>query len=488
MSLRILFAASEVFPLVKTGGLADVVGSLPPALVAQGAAARIAVPAYRGWQAQVDAPEPLLRLSLRGHDLTVWHATHPRLSVPLWLFDCVELFDRPGDPYHDAHGQPWLDNGQRFGVFSEAVALAAEARETTGFDTDVLHAHDWQTGLSLPWLRERDGLAAGVFTIHNLAYQGNFPASQCEALGLPAHWWQMEGVEFHGELSHLKAGIVYADQVTTVSPTYAAEIQTAQHGIGMAGLLHARGPHLSGILNGIDTAVWNPQQDPAIVYRYDARRVTAGKRTNKSALQQQLGLTVDDEPLLIGIVSRFAHQKGIDLLCAALPTLMRHPVQFAILGNGDPAIADILRAAAQQAPGRLALHEGFDEALAHRIVAGADVFLMPSRYEPCGLTQMYSQRYGTVPIVHHTGGLADSVTDATTQTLADGSASGIHFLNADVGGVLYGIERALQLRGNARTWKTIQRSGMARDFSWAPIAQAYLDVYRHVVDQRRPSL
>jgi starch synthase len=488
MSLRIVFAASEVFPLVKTGGLADVVGSLPPALIAQGAAARIAVPAYRGWRSQVGTPEPLLRLSLHGHDLTVWQATHSQLSVPLWLFDCAELFDRPGDPYHDAQGLPWLDNGLRFGLFSEAVAIAAEARETTGFDTDVLHAHDWQTGLSLPWLRERDGLAAGVFTIHNLAYQGNFPANLSHALGLPAAWWQIDGVEFHGELSQLKAGIVCADHITTVSPTYAAEIQTAQHGVGMAGLLHARATHLSGILNGIDTDVWNPQQDPAIVYRYDARRVTAGKRANKTALQQQLGLTVDDAPMLVGIVSRFAHQKGIDLLCAALPALMRHPLQFAILGNGDPGIADVLRTASIQAPGRIALHEGFDESLAHRILAGADVFLMPSRYEPCGLTQMYSQRYGTVPIVHHTGGLADSVIDATEQTLADGSASGVHFLNADVGGVLYGVERALQLRDNARTWKAIQRSGMARDFSWTPIATAYLNLYRKLVDRRRPPL
>ncbi|WP_169577560.1 glycogen synthase GlgA [Sinimarinibacterium sp. CAU 1509] len=488
MTLRILFAASEVFPLIKTGGLADVVGSLPSALMAQGADVRIAVPAYRDWRSRVETPQQRLQLSLHGHTVTVWEAKHPQLDAPLWLFDCAELFDRPGDPYHDAQGLPWLDNGLRFGLFSEAVAIAAEARETTGFDTDVLHAHDWQAGLSLPWLRERDGLAAGVFTIHNLAYQGNYPASLCQALGLPAQWWQIDGVEFHGELSQLKAGIVYADHVTTVSPTYAAEIQTAQHGIGMAGLLHARSTHLSGILNGIDTEVWNPQRDKSIAYRYDARRVTAGKRANKTALQQQLGLTVDDAPLLIGVVTRFAHQKGIDLLCDALPTLMRHPLQFAILGNGDPFIAATLRAASEQAPGRIALHEGFDEALAHRIVASADVFLMPSRYEPCGLTQMYSQRYGTVPIVHHTGGLADSVTDTTEQTLADGSASGIHFLNADVGGVLYGIERALQLREDSRAWKAVQRTGMARDFSWAPIATAYLSLYRKLINQRRPAL
>lgn len=475
MALRILFAASEAYPLVKTGGLADVVGSLPDALRFLGAETCIALPGYRGLKTQLHSEQRIAQVPLHGCDWDILVGRHPDLHTTIWLFDCPELFDRPGDPYHDADQQPWMDNGFRFGWFSEAVAIAAD---TLGFDPDVVHAHDWQTGLVMPWLQERRHRARRVFTIHNIAYQGCFDPALANTLGLPWHWWDIDGIEFHGQWSALKAGIAYADAITTVSPSYAYEIQTAYHGFGMEGLLRARSAQLHGILNGIDDSVWNPRTDPLIGYRYDARRVAAGKRANRTALQERLGLAPDPDALLVGVVTRFAYQKGMDLLCELLPELHGWPLQFAVLGNGSTDIATSLRQAQAAMPGRIGFFEGFDEALAHGIIAGSDAFLMPSRYEPCGLTQMYSLRYGTVPLVHRTGGLADTIVDATPATLADGSATGVQFQHADVGGIRYALGRALELRGDSKQWKAMQREGMAQDFSWGATAASYLQLYR----------
>lgn len=478
MSPRIVFATSELYPLVKTGGLADVAASLPAALTRRGAELRVALPAYRGWRAQMSEAAPLATVDAAGHSFTVWQARHPQLPFTLWLFDCAALFDRPGDPYHDAEHHPWSDNGLRFGAFSDAVAQIAAQPRLGGFDADIVHGNDWQAGLIMPWLRERRARAASVFSIHNLAHQGVFSASLSERLGLPAAWWHLEGVELHGQLSQMKAGIAYADAVTTVSPSYAREIQRPEFGMSLDGLLRARARDLHGILNGIDDEVWNPATDAQIVRRYDARIVAAGKRSNKSALQQQLGLAPDADAAIVGLITRFAEQKGVDLVLGALHELLQMPIQLAILGGGDRQLADALRRAASAAPQRIALYVGYDENLAHRIIAGADLFLMPSRYEPCGLTQMYSQRYGTVPVVRRTGGLADTVVDTTAETLANGSATGVHFLDADVGGVLYGIRHALELRRVPMQWKAIQRAGMARAFSWRHVAEEYLALYR----------
>ncbi|MDD3762039.1 MAG: glycogen synthase GlgA [Nevskiales bacterium] len=480
MPQQILFTSSELFPLVKTGGLADVVGSLPAALAALGADLRIAVPAYRGWRDQVCDVRGIGRIATPVHAFDMWQARHPQIDVPLYLFDAPALFDRPGDPYHDEHHHAWPDNGARFGAFADAVAQAVVQRADPAFDPDVVHAHDWQTGLVMPWLAERGASATRIFTIHNLAYQGVFPETLARTLNLPPHWWHMEGVEFHGHLSQLKAGITYADAVTTVSPSYAREVQTPAFGFGFEGLLQSRAHRLHGIANGIDDRTWDPARDPLIAKRYNSVRVMSGKQANKLALQTELGLAQDDAPALIGVITRFAHQKGIDLVIDAMEALMTMPVQLVILGSGDRAIERELRHHAHAAPDRIALHYGYDEGLAHRIVAGADVFLMPSRFEPCGLTQMYAQRYGTVPVVHRTGGLADTVVDADADSLDAGTATGIQFLNADAGGVIYGIDRALQLRRDAAVWKRLRRTGMARDFSWRHVAARYLELYRSV--------
>jgi starch synthase len=482
MSLRVVFAASEVHPVVKTGGLADVASGLPPALARLGVDVRVALPAYRHWRERVGAPRRVAGVRAQGRAFTVWEATVEH-GPPLWLLDCPELFDRPGTPYEDEHHRPWPDNGIRFGLFAQALAqLAADG--AADFRPDVLHANDWHTGLALPWLRERAARPGTLFTIHNLAYQGVFPAAEAAALGLPPAWWHLEGVEFHGELSHLKAGIACADAISTVSPSYAREIQHPAHGFGLDGLLRARSAALHGILNGIDERAWDPARDPALVARYDAATVEDGKAACKLALQRELGLDHGRPSLLVAMVARFTHQKGTDLLLEAAPQLDDLPLQFAILGRGEPALQHALERWAAAHPGRVALRIGHDEACAHRIFAGADAFLMPSRYEPCGLTQMYAQRYGTVPVVRRTGGLADTVTDATPATLRDGTATGVHFEHADAGGVAWGLRRAAALHGDPPHWRALQRAGMARDFSWRHVAGDYLALYRRLAAAR----
>lgn len=477
MSLRVLFGASEALPFVKIGGLADVAAGLPAALAAHGLEVRVALPAYRGWQRHARAQRAVASVTVLGQSFTVWEVPGSG-GLAYWLLDCPGLFDRPGNPYQDEHGQSWSDNNWRFGCFAAALARLASHDAPPDFRADILHANDWHTGLAMPWLNELGGPARGVFTIHNLAYQGLFPSRDAGVLQLPARWWHMDGVEFHGQLSHMKAGIAYADAITTVSPTYAQEIQTAEHGHGLDGLLRWRRGHLHGIVNGIDDQDWNPATDPAIERRYSQRTVKAGKAANKAALQLEMGLEAEPQAALVGVVSRLAQQKGIDLIAAAAGALLRQPLQFAILGDGEAALRRELQALAHAHPGRVALHLGYDERRARRIIAGADLFLMPSRFEPCGLTQMYSQRYGTIPVVRRTGGLADTVVDATAQTLADGSASGVQFLHADPGGVQFGLMRALELRSDPARWRALQRAGMARDFSWRRAADDYIGLYR----------
>lgn len=485
MALRVLFTASEAHPIVKTGGLADVAEGLPGALARRGLDVRVALPAYRGWRERLGAVRELTTLRAPGADFVVHEAHHPVTGVRLWLLDCPALFDRPGSPYEDAHGQPWPDNGIRFGRFAQAVARLAAESAATGFAPGLVHANDWHTGLVMPWLREYAPRPAGVFTIHNLAYQGLFPAAEARALQLPEAWWHLEGVEFHGELSHLKAGIAYADAVTTVSPTHAREIQRPELGFGLDGLLRARSDRVHGILNGIDEHTWNPATDPHLAARYDAHTVAAGKQANAAALRRELGLPEARDALLVGVIARFAHQKGADLLPAAFAALRTLPLQFAVLGRGEPAMQAALAAWAAAHPEQVALRLGHDEALAHRILAGADVFLMPSRYEPCGLTQMYSQRYGTVPVVRRTGGLVDTVTDATPATLADGSATGVQFADADAEGIAWGLRRALELRA-AGHWPALQQAGLRRHFSWDRAAGAYVDLYRSLAGSAGP--
>ncbi len=476
--MRILFVSSEIHPLMKTGGLADVSASLPRALQALGHEVTLLMPAYR------DALTAAIPFGIRiaathtidGHHLRLLQTRQPHARNRLWLLDCPALFDRPGNPYHGADGEEYPDSAERFALLCRSAALLAEDRLGLGWQPDVVHCNDWQTALVPLLLRSARPRPALVFTIHNLAYQGLFPASTLQRLGLPARHWHSDGLEFHGLLSFIKAGIVFADRVNTVSPRYAEEILQPEFGHGLDGLLRHRADVLSGILNGIDTNAWNPARDPALVSRYGIATLTR-KADNKLALQKELGLAADAATPLLAFIGRLAEQKGIDLLLTALPELLNHPCQAAILGSGDPASEHALAALARAHPGRVAFHAGYDEALAHRIEAGSDVFLMPSRFEPCGLNQMYSLRYGTVPVVRAVGGLADTVVDATPAAVTDGSANGFRF-DADIPTALVAAtRRALALYAQPQAWRQLQATGMRSDLSWRRSARAYEQLY-----------
>jgi starch synthase len=472
---RVLFITSEVRPLVKTGGLGDVSADLPPALRALGVDCRLLLPGYHGVLAGVRR----LRWRATWRDIPGYGEVHllagtmPDTDVPVYVIDAPYHYLREGGPYLDAHGHDWPDNAWRFALLSH-VALRMALEGSDGWQPDILHGNDWQAGL-MPALAHYLAPSLGtVMTIHNLAYQGIFPASLAGLLGLPLESFDIEGVEYHDQLSFLKAGLFYASRIATVSPTYAQEIQSAPLGMGMEGLLATRANDLTGILNGIDTALWNPRDDPHLPAHYKVRSM-AGKAACKRQLQIDLGLEqVADRPLF-GVVSRFTEQKGLDWVAEIAPALIASGAQLAVLGSGDAALEAAFRALAQAHPGQIATVIGYDEGLAHRIEAGADFFLMPSRFEPCGLNQMYSQRYGTPPIVHATGGLADTVEDGVT---------GFVFPSASAPALWLAIQRALDLYTRKAKLTAMRTAGMKRDFSWENSARAYAGVYEGVSGKR----
>lgn len=480
--LRILFVTSEAHPLIKTGGLADVCGTLPPELTELGAEVRLLLPAYRDAVAVAGNLKPMAHIDIPwiGGSVRLLEGTLPGTRAPLWLIDYPPAYDRPGNPYLDEHGRPWYDNAARFGLLAYCAAALAQGRGGVSWRPDVVHCHDWQAGLTPALLTRESTRPATVFTIHNLSYQGLFPADTFSALHLPAPLWALDGLEFYGQLSFIKGGIVFADRVTTVSPTYAREIQTAEFGDGLDGLLRHRASALSGILNGIDERTWNPVHDRFLVKPYSARHLDA-KTENKQVLQQAFGLPENPAVPLIGMVGRLVSQKGIDLVLAALPALARVSVQLVILGHGDHRYEQALDSAAARYPGWLAVRIGYDEALAHGIEAGADMFLMPSRFEPCGLNQMYSLRYGTVPIVRRVGGLADTVIDAMPAQLRAGTATGIVFDAADPAALGVAVDRALALFRDRAAWRRLALTGMRQDFSWKRSAAEYLKLYETVL-------
>ncbi|WP_341921491.1 glycogen synthase GlgA [Hydrocarboniphaga effusa] len=477
--MRVLFAASECWPLIKTGGLADVAYALPLALTRAGVDVRVVLPAYRGLPGKLENIREIGSLHLRGQHFRVIEGQLPNTSLTIWLVDAPYLYDRAGDPYRDEFGRDFADNAWRFGCFCEAVhGLALGA---AGWRADVVHANDWQTGPALSWLSTESPRPRLIFTIHNIAYQGWFGREAFDFLGLPRQLWSIDGVEMHGGFNFMKAGLSAADVITTVSPNYAREIQTPEYGNGLDGLLRWRSGQLVGIVNGVETEAWSPATDKLIARRFSPASLKQGKNANKKALQHELRLAEDSEATVVGIVTRLAEQKGSDLVLGALDALLiRHPqLQFAVLASGDKEQEQGWRDATARYPGRVGTHLRYDERLAHLVEAGADIFLMPSRFEPCGLNQMYSQRYGTIPVVRRTGGLADTVTDASIENIANGSATGVHFENADIGGVLWGVERAIELKqNNPRVWKQMQLAGMERDFSWERAAAEYLKLYR----------
>ncbi len=473
--MNVLFATPECAPLVKTGGLGDVSAALPPALARLGADVRVLMPAYgdmalggelvASWSLPAEGVWPAAQL------LQVQRAGAPTLL----LLACPALYARAGTPYSDAGGQDFADNAQRFGLLSRVAARLGTAASPCGWRADVVHANDWPCGLAPLYLHQAragrgEPVAASVLTVHNLAFQGLFPLAACEALGIAPAQRGIDGVEFWGQGSMLKAGLQFADAITTVSPRYASEIQGEADGFGLDGVLRAQSARLQGILNGIDTALWNPATDPLITERYGIGRLE-GKAVNKTALQAACGLQPRRDRLLFGHVGRLTGQKGVDLIAAGADALVRGGAQLVVLGSGEPALQAALSEAAARHPGEVHVSLGFDETLAHQIVAGADAFLMPSRFEPCGLTQMYSQAYGTPPLVTPVGGLADTVRDA--------ERGGGGFVMAAPTQAAFDdtVARALAAWAQPRRWRGIQRAGMACDFTWDAPARAYLALY-----------
>ncbi|MDO9160867.1 MAG: glycogen synthase GlgA [Methylococcaceae bacterium] len=472
---KILFVTSEAHPLIKTGGLGDVAGSLPKALAELGQDVRLIIPNYQSLKTSSEI-HFLTSLRVDNMSVNIMETQLQDSTVKVWLVDQPEYFGHPGNPYIDETGNDRANNAERFALFCRIAVEVAMNRANLDWKADVVHCNDWQTGLVPALLSFEEYRPASVFTIHNLAYQGLFPASKFYSLNLPGRLWTSDGLEFHGLLSFIKGGLVYSDRITTVSPTYAKEIQSSELGYNLDGLLTHRNASLIGIINGIDVDQWNPATDTLISQQYDVHSLER-KAPNKTALQQRLGLPVDSAIPVFGVITRLVEQKGIDLLLQYLPELIAMPVQFAILGSGDHAIELKLQELAVAYPDKLSVTIGYDEALSHSIEAGADVFIMPSRFEPCGMNQMYSQRYGTLPIVRKTGGLADTVEDALPETIANDTASGIVFNEATPGSLLEAIKRALLLYQNPAAWKRIQARGMSKDFSWQQSAKQYLALY-----------
>ncbi|NOR51424.1 MAG: glycogen synthase GlgA, partial [Gammaproteobacteria bacterium] len=424
--MKVLFAASEAYPLIKTGGLGDVIHGLPIALKKKGVDVRLVLPAYRSLMSKVENPQHIGQFEVDGANrryvVKVFESRFDNEDIPLLLIDVPELFDRDGGPYQHPDGYDWHDNAERFTVFSRAVAQLSLDVIHCGWSPDVVHCHDWQSALVSAFLSGEPQAPRTIFTIHNLAYAGLFNHETFVALGLPVEWWSPELIEFYGNMSLLKAGILFADEVTTVSPQYAHEITTAEFGYGMDGVLRSVQHKLLGILNGIDHKIWDPEHDALIAANYSVKSgYLKGKRANKRALFEAVGVKPTRENLerpLLGFVGRLVEQKGVDLLLEIMPTLFeRDDVMVVILGTGEAHFESQLAAMARQYPERLSVELGYSEGRAHLIEAAADIFLMPSRFEPCGLNQLYSLRYGTLPVVHFVGGLVDSIVDATQENI-----------------------------------------------------------------------
>lgn len=482
-SIKVLFITPEITPLLKTGGLADVSAALPAALRAHKVDVRVLLPGYSRVMDSLKNKQLLATLTNIGvhGEVNLLEAELPESGVKLLLIDYPPFYGRDGNPYIDSNGQDWADNAQRFALLSKVGAILGNASSPLAWHPDIVQCNDWQSGLTPAYLHFSPApSAATVMTIHNMAFQGTFSASLTAPLGLPASSYSINGTEYYGQLSFLKAGLFYANHITTVSPTYAEEIQQEPLGFGMQGLLAHRYMDLTGIVNGIDVNEWNPATDKLLTHHYNASNMS-GKAACKRALQQRLGLAEDANIPLLGVISRLTHQKGLDLLPAIASFLLEYPVQIVILGSGEADLEASFQLLAQNHPGQVATVIGFNEELSHQIEAGSDIFLMPSRFEPCGLNQMYSQCYGTPPIVHSTGGLADTVVDATPENINNGTATGFVFRHATTHGLNECIHRALDVYRDKSTWQKIQANGMNRDFSWNRSAEEYRALYEMIL-------
>lgn len=473
--MKVLHAAAEVFPLVKTGGLADVVAALPPALARSGADARLLLPGLPAIADAVVHQRTICEIGpvFGAARITLRCGQLPHTHVPAYVIDAPYLYRRGGGPYQDADGAEWPDNLQRFALLGWVAAHLAAGELDAAWAPDVLHAHDWHAALACAYVAAHPATACTtVFTVHNLAFQGHFALADFPLLGLPASFMAATGLEFHGQLALMKAGLAFARRVTTVSPTYAREMATPDFGFGLDGVIRDRGADVSGILNGVDGEVWNPRDDAALVANYGADSLD-GKAQCKRALQREAGLEPLADAPLFCIVSRLTPQKGVDLLLGATPALLGSGAQLFVLGSGDAELEAGVQAAARAHPGRIAVRIGYDEALAHRVIAGADVILVPSRFEPCGLTQMYGLRYGTLPLVRRVGGLADTVVDAGDAA----NGTGFVFDNPTPDALADAIARCAQAYRSREAWRMMMLRAMAQDFSWDSAAAAYLALY-----------
>lgn len=477
--IRILSVASEAYPIIKTGGLADVVGALPAALAAHDVRTTTLVPGYPAltpamkgaraihrWRDLLGVEARLLKGKIDGH--------------PLLVLDAPRLFARDGGPYVDATGKDWPDNWRRFAALGRAAAEIARGA-VKGHTFDILHAHDWQAAMAPAYLRYADAPVKSVVTIHNIAFQGRFEAAIFPELGLPAAAFAIDGVEYYGGVGFLKAGLEAADAITTVSPTYADEILRPEFGMGLEGLITTRRDRLYGIVNGIDPAVWNPETDPALPARYTHRTIPR-RITNKRAVERTFSLEPEDGPIFT-VISRLTWQKGMDVLVGCLDDLVARGGRLALLGSGDVTLEHAFLDAAERHPGRIGVRIGYDEPLSHLLQGGADAILIPSRFEPCGLTQLYGLAYGCVPVVARTGGLADTIIHANDAALAAGVATGIQFDGVTRDALLAAIRRAIRLHASPDHWCTMQRRGMRADFSWGMSGARYAALYRDLLQR-----
>jgi len=483
-SFTIAMAASEALPYSKSGGLADVTGVLPGHLARLGHRVLLFVPYYRETRARfprLPRAHAPLDLPFPGHDVRVEILRHePAPGVSVLLVREDEAFDR-AHLYGNSDGDYW-DNAGRYAFFCRAVLASLQA---LGEHPDVIHAHDWQTALLPLYLRQRPDFAGplagtpSLITVHNLAYQGIFPADAMTYTGIPEYLFHPRGIEYFGRINLLKGGLLYADAITTVSPRYSEEIRTPEFGEGLDGVLRERAAAIHGILNGVDHEQWNPETDPFLPARYSAA-APAGKARCKEALLKEFGLEGGPAVPLFATISRLAGQKGFDLIAGAVPALAARGLRYCILGSGDRHYQELFTALARKFPGRIAVRIGYDDALAHLIEAGADCYLMPSRFEPCGLNQMYSLRYGTIPVVRGVGGLVDTVEHFDP---ARGSGTGFVFRDYDVTGLLWAVDEALAAYGRRRDWTRLRANAMAADFSWETSAHSYVELYRSLAAQ-----
>ncbi|GAJ29457.1 glycogen synthase GlgA [Acidomonas methanolica] len=475
VELQLLSVASEMYPFAKTGGLGDVVGSLPRALKQFGIATRTVLPGYRSVMAAFEHPRHVAHFpDVMGHPVDLWEGM--ARGHHLYAVDCRDLFDRSGGPYVAPDGHDWTDNGVRFAVLSRVASWIACGADPE-WRPDVVQSHDWQAGLVPAFLRyEQEAPPPVAHVIHNLAFQGVFPREMLGAFGLPERAFTMEGVEYYGQISFMKAALQLADRIIAVSPTYAEEIQTPAEGMGLDGLLRARSDRLVGILNGIDLQEWNPASDPSVVFPYTVGDVVA-RRANKRAFQAEFDLPQDPDALLIGMASRLTTQKGADIVAEIAPRLFERPIQMAIIGTGDPAIMRSFTELRARYPRNLICHLRYSETLGHRLHSAVDATLVPSRFEPCGLTQFQALRYGSVPIAARVGGLSDTIVDANTAAIYEGVANGILFSPATPETLLAAIRRAKKLFQQKSVWARLQRNGALHDVSWEGKAELYARLF-----------